>query len=62
MFKEVFKLESILGLSRWALVIFVLVFVAMIIWTWTRSRATVDRWAALPLDDSEPDSKPSKRK
>ncbi len=53
MFKEVFHLESILDLSRWALVIFLLVFVVMTIWAWTRSRSTIDQWAALPLSDSD---------
>lgn len=52
MFKEVFNLETVLGLSRWALVIFLLVFVAMTLWAWTRSREHIDRWASLPLDDA----------
>lgn len=53
MFKEVFNLESVMNLSRWALVIFMFVFVAMTIWTWTRSRKNIDQWASLPLNDSE---------
>jgi cbb3-type cytochrome oxidase subunit 3 len=52
MFKEVFKLESVMQLSSWALLIFMLVFIGMTIWTWTRSRKTIDRWASLPLNDS----------
>ena len=53
MFKEVFKLESVMNLSRLALVIFVLVFIALTIWAWTRSRKTIDQWASLPLNDSD---------
>ncbi len=53
MFKEVFNLESVMNLSRWALVIFMVVFIAMTIWTWTRSRKHIDQWASLPLNDSD---------
>lgn len=60
MFKEVFKLESVLGLSRWALVIFVLVFVAMTLWAWTRPRRTIRYWASLPLEDSLPVAQPQR--
>lgn len=51
MFKEIFQFETILNLSRWALLIFFVVFCAMGIWTWTRSRGQINRWSRLPLED-----------
>jgi cbb3-type cytochrome oxidase subunit 3 len=54
MFKEVFKLESVMQLSTLALIIFVLVFIGITVWAWTRSRKKIDQWASIPLNDDKP--------
>lgn len=51
MFKEIFHIDSVALLSEAALVIFVLVFIATALWIVTRSKASVSRWARLPLED-----------
>jgi cbb3-type cytochrome oxidase subunit 3 len=55
-FKDLFGSMSA-HLTEVALVLFFLVFVAIVVWTITRPRKDVDRWANLPNDNSGPGSK-----
>lgn len=56
MFKEIFKMESVSLLSHISLVIFVVVFVSLLVWTYARTRREIAHWSQLPLDDGEPGS------
>jgi cbb3-type cytochrome oxidase subunit 3 len=55
-FKDVLNSMSA-HLTEVALVIFFLAFMAIVVWTVTRSRKEVDRWANLPNDNSKPGPK-----
>jgi cbb3-type cytochrome oxidase subunit 3 len=52
MFRELLTDNNVNLLVRAALVIFFLVFCAVVAWVLTRSRKQVSEWASLPLDDS----------
>ncbi|HMO25885.1 MAG TPA: cbb3-type cytochrome c oxidase subunit 3 [Tepidisphaeraceae bacterium] len=51
MFKEIFNFETVSVLSSIGLLIFFTVFLGIIIWAFTRSKRTVDRWSKLPLGE-----------
>jgi hypothetical protein len=55
-FKDVLNSMSA-NLTEVALVIFFLAFLAIVVWTITRPRKEVDRWANLPNDNSGPGTK-----
>lgn len=52
-FKEVFNLENVSLLSQIALMIFVGVFIAMAIRTFTRSKSEMNAASHLPLESEE---------
>lgn len=58
MFKEIFNFETVTLLSSIGLLIFFAVFLGIIIWAFTRSKRSVDRWSKLPLgNDDVPEHK-----
>jgi cbb3-type cytochrome oxidase subunit 3 len=53
MFKEIFNFETVTLLSSIGLLIFFAVFLGIIIWAFTRSKRSVDRWSKLPLGNDD---------
>jgi cbb3-type cytochrome oxidase subunit 3 len=53
MFKEIFKMESVSLLSHISLIIFVVVFLSLLVWTYARTRREIIHWSNLPLEDGE---------
>jgi hypothetical protein len=61
MFRDLFKLSSdysvISLLADTAMMTFLLVFVSIGVYAFTRRRADIDRWSKLTLDESEPEQR-----
>ncbi|WP_428939578.1 CcoQ/FixQ family Cbb3-type cytochrome c oxidase assembly chaperone [Fontivita pretiosa] len=52
MFNDVLTNSNLTTWAEAALVIFLLCFLAIGIWTLTRPRKLIEQWAAMPLDDA----------
>lgn len=58
MLKETLRYADLSQWTRWALILFLITFTAVVIWAWTRSRKEVEQWSNLPLEgDSSEDSR-----
>jgi len=53
MFKDVLTNSNLTIWAEAALVIFLLCFVAIGVWTLTRPRKLIEQWAAIPLDNAD---------
>jgi hypothetical protein len=50
MIKEVLENMDVWILSRTSLMMFLMVFVGVVLYAWTRSARQVERWARIPLE------------